>query len=72
MERRGRMRIVEFYCKKCKGSMHMSYGMTGDKNRQVMDGMIIKCARCKKVIIMKKCTEGMIERNTDTNNKLYL
>jgi len=66
------MRIIEFHCRKCKCSMHMSYGITGDENKNVMDGIILKCKKCKKVSMMKKYTEGKIAAGADKNDKYYL
>lgn len=66
------MQEIEFYCKKCRCSMHMSYIVTGNKEKQVMDGIVLKCRTCKKVSVMKKYTEGLFVAGADKLGKYYL
>ena len=35
------MQEIEFYCKKCRKTMKMSYELTGDKDAPVMNGLSI-------------------------------
>ena len=35
------MQEIEFYCKKCRKSMKMSYTLTGDKDAPAMNGISI-------------------------------
>lgn len=37
------MQQIDFYCKKCKKSMKMSYIPTGNIDAPVLSGMILKC-----------------------------
>ena len=38
----------------------------------VMNGMVLKCHRCKKASVMKNFTEGMVVAHADNNNRFYL
>jgi uncharacterized CHY-type Zn-finger protein len=53
------MEVVQLHCKQCNQRL-MDYMVAGDKNTVVMQGIVIKCVRCKRVLIMKKYTEGML------------
>ena len=65
---------IEFYCKKCRKSMKMSYSVTGDIETPVMQGMMIKCHtnKCVRVISFKKFTEGMLLEHTNAEGKYYV
>lgn len=52
--------------------MHITYVVEGNEEKKVMDGIILKCNKCKKVSIMKKYTEGQIVAGADKNGKYYL
>lgn len=57
-------RIVDFYCKKCKKSLKAGHLLTGCNDTPVLPNTFMKCHHCKRVIILKKWTEGMlIERS---------
>lgn len=51
--------IIDFYCKRCKKFLHVSYQATGDDNALVLPNAIIKCSHshCKRALILKKFTE---------------
>lgn len=66
------MQEIDFYCKKCRCSMHMSYIPIGEPTVSVMNGIALKCTRCKKASILKKFTEGRITAGADKDNKFYL
>ena len=40
----------------------MDYTLCQDDDRIVLQGITIKCNRCKRVMMFKKCTEGMIRK----------
>ena len=52
--------------------MHMSYIPIGEPTVSVMNGIVLKCTRCKKASILKKFTEGRITAGADKDNKFYL
>ena len=66
------MQEIKFFCRKCKCSMHMSMYATGKSDAIVMNGMVLKCHRCKKASVMKNFTEGMVIAHADNNNRFYL
>ena len=68
------MQAIDFYCKKCKKSMRISYALTGDDNAPAMNGIIIKCHthKCTRVVTLKSFTEGQIKERTDALGKCYL
>ena len=68
------MQQIDFYCKKCKKSMKMSYMVSGDKDAPVLRGMIIRCHtnKCTRVLMLKNFTEGRLIENADANGKFYL
>lgn len=43
-EVKSQLQAIDFYCKKCKKSMRISYALTGDDNAPAMNGIIIKSA----------------------------
>ena len=68
------MQAIDFYCKKCRKSMRISYALTGDDNASAMNGIIIKCHthKCTRVVTLKNFTEGQIKERTDALGKCYL
>ena len=68
------MQQINFYCKKCKKSMKMSYMVSGDKDALVLRGMTIRCHtnKCTRVLMLKNFTEGRLIENADANGKCYL
>ena len=73
-EVKSQLQAIDFYCKKCKKSMRISYALTGDRTAPVMNGIIIKCHthKCTRVVTLKNFTEGQIIERTDTLGKCYL
>ena len=63
------MQAIDFYCKKCRKSMRISYALTGDRTAPAMNGIMIKCTR---VVTLKNFTEGQIVERTDALGKCYL
>ncbi len=43
----------------------MDYTLCQDDDRIVLQGITIKCSRCKRVMMLKKYTEGMIRKRAD-------
>ena len=43
----------------------MDYTLCQDDGRIVLQGITIKCNRCKRVMMLKKYTEGMIRKRAD-------
>ena len=43
----------------------MDYTLCQDDDRIVLQGITIKCNRCKRVMMLKKYTEGMIRKRSD-------
>ena len=68
------MQQIDFYCKKCKKSMKMSYMVSGDKDALVLRGMTIRghTNKCTRVLMLKNFTEGRLIENADANGKCYL
>lgn len=68
------MQQIDFYCKKCKKSMKMSYMVSGDKDAPVLKGMTIRrhTNKCTRVLMLKNFTEGRLIENADANGKCYL
>ena len=66
------MSQIDFYCKKCKCSMKISYEPTGKPDTPVLNGIIMKCHTCKKVVTMKNVTEGMVIARADRQGRVYL
>lgn len=67
-------KTIEFYCKKCKKSLGVSYKTTGDENALVLSGIIMKCPtrKCIRTVACKKLTEGDILARIDKNNRIYV
>ena len=65
---------IDFYCKKCRKSMRISYALTGDRTAPAMNGIMIKCHthKCTRVVTLKNFTEGQIVERTDALGKCYL
>ena len=50
---------VQLHCRECNARM-MDYTLCQD-----LQGITIKCSRCKRVMMLKKYTEGMIRKRAD-------
>lgn len=73
-EVKSQLQAIDFYCKKCKKSMRISYALTGGKEAPAMNGIMIKCHthKCTRVVTLKNFTEGQILERTDALGKCYL
>ena len=52
--------VIEIRCKKCNKLM-MEYFVCGDDSAVALQNIGIKCDRCKRVMILKKYSEGMMK-----------
>ncbi len=50
---------IELHCKKCNQRL-MDYTLQYNSEAIVIQGITMKCHRCKRVFIMKKYTEGLL------------
>ena len=68
------MQAIDFYCRKCRKSMRISYTLTGNRKAPAMNGIMIKCHthKCTRVVPLRNFTEGQIVENTDALGKCYL
>jgi len=57
-------KVIEIRCKKCNKLM-MEYYMSGDDSAVVLQNIGIKCDRCKRVMILKKYSEGMMKEHSE-------
>ena len=73
-EVKSQLQAIDFYCKKCRKSLRISYTLTGDDNAPAMNGIMIKCHthKCTRVVTLKNFTEGQILERTDALGKCYL
>ena len=60
------MHAIDFYCKKCRKSMWISYALTGDRTAPAMNSIMIKCHthKCTRVVTLKNFTEGCFLSST--------
>ena len=56
--------VIEIRCKKCNKLM-MEYFVCGDDSAVALQNIGIKCERCKRVMILKKYSEGMMKHNLE-------
>ena len=55
--------VIEIRCKKCNKLM-MEYFVCGDDSAVALQNIGIKCDRCKRVMILKKYSEGMMKEHS--------
>ena len=58
------LKIIEIRCKKCNKLM-MNYYLSGDDSMIALQNIGIKCDRCKRVMILKKYSEGMMKEHSE-------
>jgi hypothetical protein len=68
------MQKIDFYCRKCKKSMRMSYYLCGDDDSPAMNGIAVRCQthKCTRVVTLKNFTEGQIKERADAHGKCFL
>lgn len=54
---------IELRCKECKQRL-MDYTLVGEDATIVLQGITMKCGRCKRVLTLKKYTEGMLRQHS--------
>lgn len=57
------MQQIELHCKKCN-QRFFDYLVSGDDETIVLQGITLKCIRCKRVLVLKRYTEGIIKMNS--------
>ena len=57
------LKVIDFYCK-CNKLM-MEYFVCGDDSAVALQNIGIKCDRCKRVMILKKYSEGMMKEHSE-------
>ena len=57
------MQQIELHCRECNMRL-MDYMVSGNDDNIVLQGIVIKCPRCKRVMILKRYTEGMLKEHT--------
>ena len=55
---------IELRCKQCKQYI-MDYTLSQNDEEIAVQHITIKCHRCKRVIAMKKYTEGIIRKHSE-------
>lgn len=64
------MQTIELHCKSCNMRM-MDYMVTGNDEQIVLQNIVIKCNRCKRVLVLKKYTEAILkQRQQDGKYKI--
>ena len=56
--------VIEIRCKKCNKLM-MEYFVCGDDSTVALQNIGIKCDSCKRVMILKKYSEGMMKEHSE-------
>ena len=56
--------VIEIRCKKCNKLM-MEYFVCGDESVVALQKIRIKCDRRKRVMILKKYSEGMMKEHSE-------
>ena len=54
---------IQLRCKECKQRL-MDYTFVGEDDRIVLQNITMKCCRCKRVLMLKKYTEGMLRQHS--------
>lgn len=63
-ELKNEVKVIEIRCKKCNKLM-MEYYPCGDESSVALQNIGMKCSRCKRVIILKKYSEGMMKEHSE-------
>lgn len=54
---------ITLYCGRCKKSTRVSHVVTGCDETKVLPNVQISCTHCKRVMMLKKFTEGELIKN---------
>ncbi|HHX57681.1 MAG TPA: hypothetical protein GX710_06655 [Clostridiales bacterium] len=68
------MKKIDFYCKKCKKTLKVSYELTGNDDSPVMPNIVMSCHthKCVRVMTFKNFTEGMIVAGANKEGKYFV
>ncbi len=66
-----KMNYIDVYCKRCKSSMHITCRLSGKPDRELLNGVIMKCSKYKRVITFMKLTEDMVPSQVNSEGKWY-
>ena len=58
------MQTIELRCKECN-QRFFDYMVTGNNETIVLQGISLKCTRCKRVLVLKKYTEGILKKSSE-------
>lgn len=64
------MQQIELHCKACNIRL-MDYLVTGNDEQIVLHNIVIKCNRCKRVMVLKKYTEAILKQH-EKNGKFMI
>ena len=53
---------IRLHCKECNVRL-MDYALSQNDEMIALQGITIKCHRCKRVLVLKKYTEGTIKKH---------
>ena len=61
-----KMQEIQFYCRRCKKSLRISYILTGDDNAPILPNVQIICNQktCRRVMYLKNYTEKQLIENS--------
>ena len=65
------MSYADVYCRRCKSSMHVSCRLSGEPDREVLTGAVMKCTKCKRVVTIMQLTEYKVASQVDSEGKWY-
>lgn len=68
------MQQIDLYCKNCNKSFKIAHVISGDDSTPVLQNKVIKCHHCreKRVLILKKWTEGDLIKRADNEHRCYV
>ena len=68
------MQQIDLYCKNCNKSFKIAHVISGDDSTPVLQNTVIKCHHCreKRVLILKKWTEGDLIKRADNEYRCYV
>ncbi|SFL29010.1 hypothetical protein SAMN05216390_11731 [Lachnospiraceae bacterium KH1T2] len=62
---------VDFYCQRCRKSLHLTYGLTGKMDSPVMPNITMKCPHCTRALEFKDIKERHL-LGCRKSNKYYI
>jgi len=55
---------IDFYCRKCRKSLKITYVATGEMQAPVLPNVQIKCHHCTRVMVLKNYTEELLIKHS--------